>query len=377
MDTDTDFIRPEFLNILFFQQKNLIIFPYVDIKHLRSLELFTVGHNPIDLEATVVFNIMKFLKYEQENSYSQSRSFYFITNVDKDKIKEIMQMDNVRCVVNTKEQDISNLANGSKFIFYNKKKKKFLNYDDSTDLEVEKLLISEYSESEEILKDKIQQIKTTASIVYAKICKNDYNLGNVLKDYSEKHCEKILKFVSAYYDIRVPDISKINLNAQLSLNDFSNEYDLIISSNKNIAKEFIQLLHEYRSQNVNSSNLKVEQMYDPNKLYNYLRNHHWDNGISEDFIQEWILMENIKYKLKPEDVHDFESLLSKLNISIPEVYEKLIQLAYKEKTPFEFELSSPNPLESNNINKYFDKSKNYKESILKKLQNIDDLIDKL
>jgi hypothetical protein len=31
MDTAFDFIKPEFLHILFFQQKNLVIYPYVDL----------------------------------------------------------------------------------------------------------------------------------------------------------------------------------------------------------------------------------------------------------------------------------------------------------------------------------------------------------
>ncbi|MFX1277712.1 MAG: hypothetical protein ACFFAT_22055, partial [Promethearchaeota archaeon] len=72
MDTGTDFIRPEFLNILFFQQKNLVIFPYVDVKHLHALEIFTVGYTVIDLESTALHNIKEILEFEKDNSYSQS-----------------------------------------------------------------------------------------------------------------------------------------------------------------------------------------------------------------------------------------------------------------------------------------------------------------
>ena len=68
MDTDFDFMEPEFLDILFFQQKNLVIFPYVDLKHLHALELFTVGHNVVDLESTALYNLKEII----ENSYISS-----------------------------------------------------------------------------------------------------------------------------------------------------------------------------------------------------------------------------------------------------------------------------------------------------------------
>ena len=57
MDTQYDFITPEFLNLLFFQQKNLVIFPYVDLKHLRSLQVFAVGYDVVDIDSTVVHNL--------------------------------------------------------------------------------------------------------------------------------------------------------------------------------------------------------------------------------------------------------------------------------------------------------------------------------
>ena len=77
LDTGIDFIQPEFLNILFFQQKNLVIFPYIDLKHLHALELFTVGHNVIDLESTALYNLKEIIEFEANNSYSQNRTFFF------------------------------------------------------------------------------------------------------------------------------------------------------------------------------------------------------------------------------------------------------------------------------------------------------------
>ena len=78
MDTGADFIQPEFLNILFFQQKNLVIFPYVDLKHLHALELFTVGHNIVDLDSTALHNLAEILEFESSNNYSQNPPRYFV-----------------------------------------------------------------------------------------------------------------------------------------------------------------------------------------------------------------------------------------------------------------------------------------------------------
>ncbi|MFX0073585.1 MAG: hypothetical protein ACFFAO_21110, partial [Candidatus Hermodarchaeota archaeon] len=103
MDTGTDFITPEFLNILFFQQKNLVIFPYVDLKHLHALELYTVGFNVIDLESTALYNLKDVIQTEANNSYSQNRTFFFITNLNNGKIEDLMEINDIRCVLNINE----------------------------------------------------------------------------------------------------------------------------------------------------------------------------------------------------------------------------------------------------------------------------------
>ena len=89
MDTGSDFLRPEFLNIIFFQQKNLVVFPYVDLKHLHGLEIFTAGYNVVDLESTALHNLKEILEFETINSYSQNPTLFFIFNVDKKKVKEL------------------------------------------------------------------------------------------------------------------------------------------------------------------------------------------------------------------------------------------------------------------------------------------------
>ncbi len=69
-------------------------------------------------------------------------------------------MDNIRCVLNSNEA-ISDLADGGRFVFYNKKNNHFLNYS-GRDLEFENHLISS-AQSREVLYDSIQKIKSTAS----------------------------------------------------------------------------------------------------------------------------------------------------------------------------------------------------------------------
>ncbi|MFX1444774.1 MAG: hypothetical protein ACFFHV_15285, partial [Promethearchaeota archaeon] len=315
MDTGIDFVQPEFLNILFFQQKNLIIFPYVDLKHLHALELFTVGYNVIDLESTALYNIKEIIEFEANNSYSQNRTFFFIYNLDIDKIKDIIEIADIRCILNTNE-DVRRVINGNSFIFYNKKNSMFLNFDLNTvDLEFEKHLISS-SENETLLYEKIQQIKIVATKIFMEINSNPNfieNLPEILKDYDSRFWVKILDFTKHYFKIEIPKInlenkkefikkSNFELKEMGKLNEILREYESIISLNKHIAKEFVQLLHEYRSNRVNPSNLDLEQLYNPQKLYQYLRTHHWSKEIPMEFLQNWIEMQNTGYKLSLSDL---------------------------------------------------------------------------
>ncbi|MFX0140756.1 MAG: hypothetical protein ACFFDN_44370, partial [Candidatus Hodarchaeota archaeon] len=316
MDTGTDFIQSEFLNLLFFQQKNLVIFPYVDLKHLHTLEIFAVGHNIVDLESTALHNLKEILEFESNNTYSQNPTLYFIYNVDRKKLRELMDLKGIRCVINSNE-NVGNLADGSKFIFYNKKNNQFVNYNiDESELEFETYLITS-SQDEEILQEKIQKIKMLAKRIFKELNHkgNLEILPEILVDYEEKYWNSILTFTANYYDIKIPDICDIQFKPLKKLKDYSKEYEILISTNKNAGKEFIQLLHDYRCKKVNSAHLELEELYNPQKLYNYLRNHHWKDGVPEDFIIEWIQMNISQYQLTREDMNDFETIFKKLNIS--------------------------------------------------------------
>ena len=315
MDTEFDFIKPEFLNILFFQQKNLIIFPYVDLKHLKSLETFTIGHSIVDLESTALYNIKEII-FEANNSYSQNPTLFFIYNLDNQKVVDILSIEGIRYVLNTND-DVSKLVDDGDFIFYNKKTQRFINYDKNNhDLEFEKYLFST-SENMFELQEKVQQIKIIGLKIFSEInnSNNTDNIPKILEVYPPKFWNKILNFVKLYYKIEIPEIDYKSYKKSKSIegethnNEFYNEYEFIISTNKIIAREFIQLLHEYRSKKVNPSNLRLDQLYNPQKLYNYLRIHHWKKGIAVDFLKSWYQM--LKNE---EEITDFEGILKHLNV---------------------------------------------------------------
>ena len=384
MDTDFDFMEPEFLDILFFQQKNLVIYPYVDLKHLHALEIFTVGYNVVDLESTALYNLKEIIESETNNSYSQNPSLYLIYNLNSEKVKEIMEINNIRCILNTNE-NISHLANGANFIFYNKKNKKFINYQGSdSNLEFEKYLVSS-SDNETILLDKIQQIKITGNKIFTEFNQtgNLDKLPQLLRDYDWKFWEKILNFIKLYYKIELPDINDAENGIKKEsqdendddklLKDFTSEYEIIVSLNKNIAKEFVQLLHEYRSQKVNAANLDLEQLYNPQKLYEYLRNHHWKNHIPEDFLSKWIHMENSQHVLNDGDKSDFKIILRKLDVE-----EKVIGKLCGIKPP---KTEKVNQIKDDFANTQIselpsiDEFPEFKKWILKRLEEIDKLIN--
>ena len=385
MDTDFDFMEPEFLDILFFQQKNLVIFPYVDLKHLHALELFTVGYNVVDLESTALYNLKEIIESETNNSYSQNPSFYLIYNLEGEKVKEIIDIKNIRCILNTNE-NMSHLANGAEFIFYNKKNKQFINYQGTdSNLEFEKYLVSS-SENETILLDKIQKIKMIANKIFTEFNQtgNLDKLPQLLRDYDWKFWEKILNFVKLYYKIELPDINNTDNGVRKELQednndgkhlkDFSGEYEIIVSLNKNIAKEFVQLLHEYRSQKVNSANLDLEQLYNPQKLYEYLRNHHWKNEIPKEFLINWVHMENSHHELNDLDKNDFEKIFKKLNVE-DNIVLKLCGIKTNTdkkniQVPDENVTITTKTLEIPSINNFPE----FKKWIIKKLDEIEDLI---
>lgn len=376
MDSGVDFITPEFLNILFFQQKNVVIFPYVDLKHLHSLELFTVGCNIVDLESTALHNLKEILEYEKDNSYSQNPTLFFIYNVSKDQISELMELKGIRCIINT-SNNVQDLANGSDFLFYNKKNNQFLNYDNNPDLGFESYLIKN-SENEIILQDKIMKIKTIATRIFTELNQDDKlnNLPEILADYDKQYWNKILMFTHKYYDVKIPDIKSLRFEQRSRpkikklMKDYSNEYEVIISQSRTIAKEFIQLLHNFRSKRVNPANLELEELFNPQKLYTYLRNHHWKDGIDKEFLEEWVQMNISKYNLTDDDLNDFQVIFQKLNLPLGIITNLFGKTIVKDQIGDKSNL----PKETIELPSIHDFSK-FKKWMLERIKDIEELLN--
>jgi hypothetical protein len=320
MDTEFDFLTPEFFYLLFFQQKNLIIYPYVDMKHIHSLDIFTLGYEAIDIDSVALHNLEDILNYELNNSYSQNTPFYFILNATVEHIEQLLESKNIHCVINTSE-NVASLANGSKYIFFNKKNKLFLNYDFSkVDLTLENEILQRAHNKHELI-DEIFKIKNAASKIFSSINSNSSGneLPTILSAFKSSYWDKILEYTQLFYDIAIPEIPKtqikVNKTQSKPLIDYSHEYTMILKSNKKIGQEFIQSLHEYRYRKVNPANLEIEQLYYPAQLYKYLRNHHWKQGIPQDFIDEWVLMRNTRNSLTEEDLFEFKKLFQKLKMN--------------------------------------------------------------
>ncbi|GAG04174.1 unnamed protein product, partial [marine sediment metagenome] len=270
-----------------------------------------------DLESTMIHNLVEIIKLTSQNSYSSNKSFYFVYNLNREKLHNILELSDIRCLLNLNE-NVSELAEGSSFIFFNKKNNRFINYSfEKKNLDFETELINK-SKNFELLQDNLQKIKTAATRIFFEMnqvinLKPDTDqIKSILESYNPKYWNKILRFTNLYYGIKIPEleIDSYTLNAsdkrKENEKDFSGEFELIISQNVIIAKEFVKLLDDFRSKKVNPSNLELNQLYDPQKLYNYLRNHHWKHGIINSFLSEWIKMRNSNHKLNYTDLSDFE-----------------------------------------------------------------------
>ncbi|MEJ2248652.1 MAG: hypothetical protein P8Y97_03210 [Candidatus Lokiarchaeota archaeon] len=253
MDSGTNFIQPEFLNIIFFQQKNLVIFPYVDKEYLRTLELFTDGYTSIDFTEDQMGNPSRILASETYGPYAQERNFYIVSGLKKPTLKKVLKENNARVILQTNE-NVKDLANGSgEYIFYNKKTKKFLNLGlTEKDLEFETQLIQN-CRNQEMLQDKIHQIKIAGSQIFQELNEfnKDINLEKILHTIDRRYWDKVFQFVENYYEIKIPpEIRKKvenygeDVKQDFPLLDFSDEYEQIVSVNHQLGSLFIQHLHK-------------------------------------------------------------------------------------------------------------------------------------
>ena len=320
MDTGDDFIIPEFLHLLFFEQKNLVIFPYVDLKHFRSVDLFTVGFETVDIDSTAIHNLNEIIEYECNSSYSQLQTLYFILNPSLEELERLVDSPRLRCVINSKE-NVESLANGDQFVFYNKKINAFLNYEfESRDLSFEEEIFRT-SPNKQAIVDELLKIKNISSKIFAELNQNSNpdNLPGILGEYDQKYWNKILRFTELYCQIKIPEFNRpVQLPKKKSSRkeiDYSAEYEVIIKTDRKIGRSFIQKIHDYRFDKVNPANLEVLQLFYPKKLYNYLRNHHWKNGMPKDFAINWLKNVTKDFSNLGEALMEFQVILNKLQLT--------------------------------------------------------------
>jgi len=350
MDTGDDFITPEFLHLLFFEQKNIVIFPYIDLKHLRSVDLFTVGFETVDIDSTAIHNLNEIIEYGCNSSYSQLQTLYFILNPSFEELERLLDSPKLRCVINSKE-NVESLANGDQFVFYNKKNNTFLNYEfEGRDLSFEKRILRD-SPNKQAITDELLKIKSVSSKIFAEVNQNNSsdNLPEILDEYDQKYWNKILQFTELYCQIEIPEFfHPVQLPKKKSLSneiDYSAEYEVIIKTNRLIGRSFIKLMHDYRYNRVNPANLEVHQLFYPQKLYNYLRNHHWEKGMPKEFAINWFKNISKNFSDPEEALLEVNVILNKLHLSYS-VCD--IDLESKNKPETKGNNRSENPVSSSN-----------------------------
>lgn len=118
---------------------------------------------------------------------------------------------------------------------------------------------------------------------------------------------------------------------------------------------------------MNPSHLELQELYDPQKLFNYLRNHHWNEGTPQEFIEEWVQMKISHYSLTEADQLDFEIILNKVKdpSQVKCSPHKIPPLKIQEIT---------HPSES--IPSIYEEPEEFRDWFYTKLDLIEDFIDK-
>jgi len=320
------------------------------------------------------------VEFETNNSYSQQPTLYYLLNVNVEDLEKLLESPNIRCIINVSE-NVEHLANGNRFIFYNKKNKTFLNYQpERENISFEQQIIQN-SQNEQGLMDEALKIKSVATKIFSDLNANNNsdNLPTLLSDYEQKYWDKILTFTRLYFNIQIPKFTRPKISSKKKYSvpskDFSEEYEFILKTNRKIGQKFIQLLHDYRADKVNSANLEIDQLYYPKKLYNYLRNRHWKKGIPQEFTTNWVQKLNTNSHLNESDYLDFQIIFDKLGI-IPVKKIRANKEVKSSKEPIEVGLEISNKISKKIIETIppIENFQEFKNWVLKKLDEIQKLI---
>jgi len=116
--------------------------------------------------------------------------------------------------------------------------------------------------------------------------------------------------------------------------------------------------------------LELEELFNPQKLYTYLRNHHWKDGIAEEFLQEWVQMRISKYTLSENDLNDFQVIFQKLKLPIGIITNLFGKTIVKDQRGDKSNL----PKETIELPSIHDFSK-FKKWMLERIKDIEELLN--
>lgn len=332
MDTAYDFITPELFHLLFFKQKNIVVFPYTNMDNLTPLESFLAGYKVEPLDGTALYNLVEILEFSSTNPYLEIPSFYIISSIGKEQLNEIVQLENIHCIINLSEKPSKALSQNKDFVIFNNKTHSFSNYDfTNIDLSFEKSVIQD-AKSLQFLLDKVSSLKNIANDLYIEICNSGSaeKFPQIIQDLDPKYHKKLLEFVSNYYRINIPDyeskptkkIKKKKEETSKVINSkYSEQYERVKEINPRIFTVFKNVLQDYKK-NFDDSNLSIDQLF-PNKFYVYLMENYWRNGIPENLITDLYNRMIGQSGFTDDDYFDLEHIMAILEIP-QEITEKLL-----------------------------------------------------
>lgn len=390
MDTSFDFVSAELFHLLFFKQKNLIIYPYVDLSHLSPIKSFLAGFNVEVLDATALYNLAEVLEFSAVDEYSQVPTFHLITNISNKELKKIHKIENIHCIINSNEKPASNVILDTNFVVYDKKNQKFPNYKfDDVDLSFENKII-QGAKSLEFLSDEVQSIKNMGNKIFLEINNTGKIEGalSLLENIDIMHRERILEFVENYYKIVIPKydhrlIEKIPQTTRKRNSvinpTFIKQYNDIQALNTKVLRSFIEALEDYKKR-FDDSNLSIDQLY-PDKFFYYLREHHWREDIPQKFLSDWYNRFASYENLDEGDYNDFNAALSILGASLSSTLQiGEVASDVKEVKPIKTTLMDRSKeFPESNIIKEIPSINNidtFREWIVSKLDKIDALLGK-
>ncbi len=213
MDIDTDFLTLEILNILCFEQRSLILQPFIRPQKLQLLlsllpffEVVEIDTN--EIEDTEHFTwVLNAALQSNLNILQREKQLLFFTNLNKSCLDLLLAHDNLFYLALYKENDsLESRLEGTRCIAFHKKRQVFFNYQPPLDLAGEESLVSEFrNHGAESLKNRLKEHLQTARTFFELLMEDDYD--QIQESFAAlSKTERLFqaKFISPYFGIEYP-----------------------------------------------------------------------------------------------------------------------------------------------------------------------------